>query len=105
MTTFNIIVIIVSIGIFFFGFIPWAIGVYTVFHWKQKPPEGNDDTNRINNIISWHIGTTRPEVMGKAWRLFQLDVFETLEAVQRDYERQLEDEKSKNEKRINLLHK
>lgn len=55
------------------------IGLITIFYWIKTPPTENDDSNRINNIKSWWIGLTRPQVLGKSYRAFKEDVLEQLE--------------------------
>ena len=50
------------------------IGMLTVWFWILKPPKPNDQSNRINNIQSWWVGLTRPDVLGKSYKHFKLDV-------------------------------
>lgn len=58
----------------------WAVGVYTFFHWFKTPPEPNDQSNRLNTFTSWHIGLTRPNIVGAAFRrFFKNDVLDNLE--------------------------
>ena len=79
--TFTLIIIL-----FIVGFVPWSIGMLTFFYWFKKPPEGNDSSNRINNITSWWVGLTRPEVLGKYWKMFQMDIKQIMDAVQKMYD-------------------
>jgi len=62
----------------FAGMIPLAIGIFTIIWWCKAPPEPNDQSNRLNNIASWWIGLTRPEVMGNAYRYFRQDVMDNV---------------------------
>lgn len=56
------------------------LGILTVFHWVKKPSKPNDQSNRINNIQSWWLGLTRPEILGKAYDHFKKDVKEQMES-------------------------
>jgi hypothetical protein len=60
-----------------------AIGLITVVQWLRTPPEPNDQSNRVNNIMSWWIGLTRPDVLGKAYRAFKNDVMDNISAIER----------------------
>lgn len=55
------------------------LGILTVFHWVQSPKAPNDKSNRINNIKSWWLGLTRPEILGRAYDDFKKDVLEQVE--------------------------
>jgi len=59
----------------------WLIGLLTVVYWAKKPKSPADDSNRINNIVSWWIGLTRPEVLAKYYRFFRNDVMENVRIV------------------------
>ncbi len=61
-----------------------SIGLVTVFYWIKAPKAPNDSSNRINNIMSWWIGLTRPEVMGTSYKAFRQDVMDNVEAVEND---------------------
>ena len=70
----TIIIILVVIGLPM-----WLLGAYTMFHWAKTPKLPNDSSNRINNITSWHIGLTRPDVLGSVYEeYFQNDVMENI---------------------------
>lgn len=64
------------------GIFTQLLGLITVVQWVKTPNEPNDESNRINNITSWWIGLTRPEVMGKAWFAFQQDVMDNIDDVE-----------------------
>jgi len=57
------------------------IGIVTVVQWARTPKMPADDSNRINNIKSWWIGLTRPEVMAAAYHAFKQDELDNLEDV------------------------
>ena len=61
---------------------PYALGLLTIFYWCKKPKFPADDTNRINNIKSWWIGLTRPEVLAAKYKHLQKDVFEQIKGDQ-----------------------
>ena len=63
--------------------IPWAIGVLTILYWFKTPKPPSDDSNRINNIVSWWIGLTRPYVMAHAYNFFRQDVMKNIEDVEK----------------------
>jgi len=63
-------------GVFF-----TLLGIFTVIHWFKTPKMPADDSNRINNIKSWWIGLTRPEVMAKSWKAFRQDEMDNIEDV------------------------
>lgn len=58
------------------------LGALTVFHWFKTPKSPSDDSNRLNNIASWWIGLTRPQVMGKAYKYFRQDVMDNVDDVE-----------------------
>lgn len=58
------------------------IGLLTVIHWMKAPKAPSDESNRINNIMSWWIGLTRPEVMGKAYKAFRQDVMDNINDIE-----------------------
>lgn len=60
----------------------WLIGMLTIFYWFKKPKSPADDSNRINNITSWWIGLTRPEVLAMSLKYFGNDVLENIKIVQ-----------------------
>lgn len=60
------------------------IGTLTAFHWFKQPRFPNDDSNRINNIMSWWIGLTRPEVLGEHYKAFRQDVLKNVEDVEKN---------------------
>jgi hypothetical protein len=64
------------------GLVCTLIGLLTVIHWVKTPPEPNDQSNRINNITSWWIGLTRPDVIGRAYRAFRQDVMDNVTDVE-----------------------
>lgn len=57
------------------------IGILTVFHWFKTPKMPSDATNRLNNIVSWWIGLTRPNVLAKSYKYFQNDLYENVKKV------------------------
>jgi len=59
-----------------------AIGILTQFYWIKTPVKPSDDTNRINNLISWWIGLTRPEIIAKHYKFFRQDVLQNIEDVE-----------------------
>lgn len=60
------------------------LGLLTVVHWFKTPTTPNDPSNRINNIMSWWIGLTRPDVMGTAYKAFRQDVMDNVEDVEKN---------------------
>ncbi len=66
------------------GTVCTMIGLVTVVQWFRTPKAPADDSNRINNISSWWIGLTRPDVMGKAYKYFRQDVMDNIESVEKD---------------------
>lgn len=76
---FNIFLTILSVA----GIFCTLIGMLTVFYWFKTPPQPNDSSNRINNIQSWWVGLTRPNVLGEAYnKHFSKDVMEQIEGKQ-----------------------
>ena len=67
----------------FAGMLPLCIGILTIIWWFKAPPEPNDQSNRLNNIASWWIGLTRPQVLGKAYRYFRQDIMDNVRDVER----------------------
>ena len=59
------------------------LGLLTVFHWFKTPSAPSDDSNRINNIMSWWIGMTRPNVLATAYKAFQQDVMSNVDDIQK----------------------
>lgn len=59
------------------------IGLITVIQWLKTPPEPNDQSNRVNNIMSWWIGLTRPDVVGKCYRAFKQDVMKNVDDIEK----------------------
>lgn len=57
------------------------IGALTIVQWAKTPNAPSDDSNRINNIMSWWIGLTRPEVMGAAHKAFRQDVLKNVKDI------------------------
>ena len=65
------------------GLICTTIGLITIVHWFKTPKSPSDDSNRINNIMSWWVGLTRPEIMGKAYKAFRQDVMCNINDIER----------------------
>ena len=61
----------------------WLIGMLTLFHWFKAPDKPADDSNRINNIVSWWIGLTRSDLMARQYKFFRQDVMENIEDVEK----------------------
>lgn len=59
------------------------VGLLTVVHWLRTPRAPSDDSNRINNITSWWIGLTRPDVLATSYKFFRQDVMANVEDVQK----------------------
>lgn len=59
------------------------LGLLTVVHWFKTPTAPSDDTNRINNIASWWIGLTRPDVLATSYKAFRQDVMANVDDVQK----------------------
>ena len=66
------------------GIICTLIGMLTILFWVKSPKAPSDSSNRINNIMSWWIGLTRPNVMGKAYKAFRQDVMDNVEEIQKN---------------------
>lgn len=60
------------------------IGMLTVFHWFKTPQMPADDSNRLNNIASWWIGLTRPNVLAKSYKYFRNDIMDNVDSVEKD---------------------
>jgi hypothetical protein len=60
------------------------IGMLTVFHWFKTPQAPADDSNRLNNIASWWIGLTRPNVLANSYKYFQNDILDNVEKVEKE---------------------
>lgn len=59
-----------------------GLGLLTVYYWVKPANKPADISNRINNISSWWIGLTRPEVLATSYEYFRQDVMENVESVQ-----------------------
>jgi hypothetical protein len=59
------------------------IGMITVFYWFKAPKSPAGDTNRINNIVSWWIGLTRPNVLATSYKYFRNNVLDNINAVEK----------------------
>ncbi len=66
------------------GLMLTGIGLLTMVHWFKTPDAPSDQSNRINNIMSWWIGLTRPDVMGKAYKAFRQDVMDNVNDVEKN---------------------
>ena len=55
------------------------LGLLTVWYWLKPARMPADASNRINNIQSWWIGLTRPDVLARAYKAFRNDVMDNLE--------------------------
>ena len=60
------------------------IGMLTVLHWFKTPKMPADDSNRLNNIASWWIGLTRPNVLAKSYKYFRNDILDNVDSVEKD---------------------
>ena len=58
------------------------LGMITLLHWIKTPVVPSDDSNRINNIKSWWIGMTRPEVLAASYKSFRQDVMDNVDDVE-----------------------
>lgn len=65
------------------GLFPLCIGLLTIFYWVKAPNAPADESNRLNNIASWWIGLTRPEVLAKSYRFFQQDIMDNVHDIER----------------------
>lgn len=43
------------------GFVPWAIGMLTFWHWARPQKAPADESNRINAIRLWWFALTRED--------------------------------------------
>lgn len=59
-----------------------VLGLITVVQWFKTPKAPSDDTNRINNIMSWWIGLTRPDILAHSYKAFQQDVMKNVDDVE-----------------------
>lgn len=59
------------------------IGMLTIVYWIKPSKDPADNSNRINNISSWWIGMTRPEVLAKSYKYFRQDVMDNVRDVDR----------------------
>lgn len=66
------------------GLMCTGLGLLTIIQWFQTPKAPSDDSNRINNVTSWWIGLTRPEVMAHAYKAFRQDVLKNIEDVEKN---------------------
>lgn len=64
------------------GIICTIIGILTVYHWFKTPKSPADDSNRINNVTSWWLGLTRPEIIAKSYKYFRQDVKKNIDDVE-----------------------
>ena len=75
----SLFLFLLSVGGIFFT----LLGMLTVFHWFKTPQAPSDDSNRINNIMSWWIGLTQPDVLASAYKAFRQDVMQNIEDVEK----------------------
>lgn len=59
------------------------LGILTVFHWFKSAKEPADSSNRINNIMSWWFGLTRPDILAHSYRAFRQDVLDNVEDIEK----------------------
>lgn len=71
--------IILMIG----GSLCTLLGALTIVHWFKTPTLPSDESNRINNIMSWWIGLTRPEVLAASYKAFRQDVLANVNDVEK----------------------
>lgn len=64
------------------GTVCTIIGMITVFYWFKSPKSPANDSNRLNNIASWWIGLTRPNVLAESYTYFQNNVFKNVQQVE-----------------------
>lgn len=57
------------------------LGLLTVIHWLKPAKDPADSSNRINNISSWWIGLTRPEILAEHYKYFRQDVLDNVSDV------------------------
>ena len=65
------------------GLFPLCLGLLTIFYWIKPAKAPADDSNRLNNIASWWIGLTRPEVLAKSYRFFRQDIMDNVHGIER----------------------
>jgi hypothetical protein len=73
------------------GLFPTAIGTLTVFYWLKPAKLPADTSNRVNNIASWWIGLTRPDVLAASYKFFRQDIMDNVIELERNqslYEKQ-----------------
>jgi hypothetical protein len=75
LNTFLIILIVA-------GMFCTLLGMLTVFHWFKTPKMPADDSNRLNNIASWWIGLTRPNVLATSYAYFKNDLLKNINKVE-----------------------
>lgn len=76
----NYFLMLLAVGGVFFT----LIGMLTVVYWVRPARAPADSSNRINNIASWWIGLTRPDVLATSWKFFRQDVLDNIEDVGKD---------------------
>ena len=80
--TFDILLTIFLSTLIIAGLFCTLIGLLTMFHWFKTPTAPSDDSNRINNISSWWIGLTRPEVLATSYQYFKNDLLDNVKSVE-----------------------
>lgn len=60
------------------------IGLLTVSWWFKSPKAPADSSNRVNNIQSWWIGLTRPDVLARSYKSFRQDIMDNIEEIEED---------------------
>jgi len=78
-TLLDILLILLLIS----GIFSTCIGLLTIFYWIKPASKPADTSNRINNISSWWIGLTRPEVLAKSYKFFQQDLYDNVSDVEK----------------------
>lgn len=73
---FTVLLVVLLIA----GIFSTLIGIITIFHWCKTPKYS---TNRINNISSWWVGLTRPEVLGECYKYFRQNLLDNVDDVDR----------------------
>lgn len=63
-----------------------GIGLLTIFYWVKPAKEPADTSNRINNITSWWIGLTRPDVLAQSYKFFRQDTLDNIIDVDKNTE-------------------
>jgi len=76
MTTFWLILqwILMTAGLFC-----TLIGLLTVFYWLKPAKAPADPSNSINNVVSWWIGLTRPDILARTYQLLRNDVMDNID--------------------------